>query len=340
MEFSEYYIAYFDVLGSKSYFEGKDDAALDFLQKLRRMIDRAIRQTVSINSSPTLNVQAGMNVEYKLFSDNVALYLKASDSPIEIVRLLTFLESITSVQRDVFFEEKLLLRGGVVKGKLYSDETLIIGQALIDAYKLETIGVYPRILIDDSIKRAVSALINNLVPNEYLTKEGMLVWANSLVFGAVGDKKLFLNYLSVPELEKVYPVLKNGEEGVLEHLKYDSPEEYERTQKAIMADAKNQIHEILIKHQGILRECVQRYCGYDDVDKDDANAVALKSNIMQKYKWLVVYHNYMCGLNKFEDCVVYVKYTYDPITLNDYMEILDVHEKSAESVSQSLKKEI
>ena len=64
MEFSEYYIAYFDVLGSKSYFEGKDDAALDFLQKLRRMIDRAIRQTVSINSSPTLNVQAGMNVEY------------------------------------------------------------------------------------------------------------------------------------------------------------------------------------------------------------------------------------------------------------------------------------
>ena len=78
-----------------------------------------------------------MNVEYKFFSDNVALYLKVSDSPIEIVRLLTFLESICMVQRDVLFEEKLLLRGGVVKGKLYSDETMIIGQALIDAYNLE-----------------------------------------------------------------------------------------------------------------------------------------------------------------------------------------------------------
>ena len=30
MEFSEYYIAYFDVLGSKSFFKGKNDATLDF----------------------------------------------------------------------------------------------------------------------------------------------------------------------------------------------------------------------------------------------------------------------------------------------------------------------
>ena len=137
MEFSEYYIAYFDVLGSKSFFKGDEYAALNFLKRLSGMFDRSIRQINSINFSPTLNVLAGMNVEYKFFSDNVALYLKVSDSSIEIVRLLTFLESICMVQRDVLFEEKLLLRGGVVKDKLYSDETMIIGQALIDAYNLE-----------------------------------------------------------------------------------------------------------------------------------------------------------------------------------------------------------
>lgn len=137
MEFSEYYIAYFDVLGSKSFFKGDEEATLNFLKRLSGMFDRSIRQTNSINFSPTLNVLAGMNVEYKFFSDNVALYLKVSDSPIEIVRLLTFLESICMVQRDVLFEEKLLLRGGVVKGKLYSDETMIIGPVLIDAYNLE-----------------------------------------------------------------------------------------------------------------------------------------------------------------------------------------------------------
>ena len=264
-----------------------------------------------------------MNVEYKLFSDNVALCLKVSDSPIEIVRLLTFLESIAIIQRDILFNEKLLLRGGVVKGELYSDETMIIGQALIDAYNLELTGIYPRIIIDDSIERSISALINTLLPNEYLTKEGMLAWVNSLVFGAVGDKRLFLNYLSIPELKAVYPILKNGSNDVLERLKQNSLEEYERTQKAITTDTKSQIHENLIKHQLILQECIQRYCGYDEVNKDDANAAALKSKIMQKYKWLVVYHNYMCGLNKFENSLIYIKYTYDPITLNDYMEIID-----------------
>ena len=305
MEFSEYYIAYFDVLGSKSFFKGKNDATLDFLQKLRGTINRAISQAISLNSSPTLKL-AGMNVEYKLFSDNVALCLKVSDSPIEIVRLLTFLESIAIIQRDILFNEKLLLRGGVVKGELYSDETMIIGQALIDAYNLELTGIYPRIIIDDSIERSVSALINTLLPNEYLTKEGMLAWVNSLVFGAVGDKRLFLNYLSIPELKAVYPILKNGSNDVLERLKQNSLEEYERTQKAITIDTKSQIHENLIKHQLILQECIQRYCGYDEVNKDDANAAALKSKIMQKYKWLVVYHNYMCGLNKFENSLIYI----------------------------------
>ena len=33
MEFSEYYIAYFDVLGSKSFFKGDEDAALIFLKQ-------------------------------------------------------------------------------------------------------------------------------------------------------------------------------------------------------------------------------------------------------------------------------------------------------------------
>lgn len=50
--------------------------------------------------------------------------------------------------------------------------------------------------------------------------------------------------------------------------------------------------------------------------------------LAKKYKWLVIFHNYMCGLNHFEDCLVFVKYTYDPITLNDYMEILDASDKN------------
>lgn len=339
MEFGEYYIAYFDVLGCKSYFAGDDNAALSFLYQLKGMVACSLKAALGINNSKTLNTLPEMKIEYRLFSDNVALYLKATDSPLEIIRLLTFLQVIAELQREVLFGHGLLLRGGATAGKFYSDETLIMGPALIEAVKLEETGIYPRILIDNSIDKAVSALINNLFPNDFLTKDGMLAWVESLVFGAVGDKKPFLNYLSVPELEKVYPVLKNGGMEVLERLEKDSPEEYERTRTAISSDVKKQIHDNLARHQKFLYGSIQKYCGYSDVNKDDKNAVALKNKIIRKYKWLAVFHNYMCGLNKFEDCLVFVKYTYDPITLDDYMEILDPPEKSGVADVQFLKKD-
>jgi hypothetical protein len=45
-------------------------------------------------------------------------------------------------------------------------------------------------------------------------------------------------------------------------------------------------------------------------------------------------------LYKFEDCFVFAKYTYDPITLDDFMEILDSSEKSGVAEGQSLKKDV
>lgn len=340
MEFDNYYVAYFDVLGCKSYFEGDEKAALDFLFKLKGMIDCSQRTAQVINASRTLDYLPEMKIHHKIFSDNVALYLRVTDSPLEIIRLLTFLQTIAELQRIILFNYGLLLRGGVSVGKLYSDETLIMGSALIDAVKLEETGEYSRILIDDSIDYAGSALINNLFPNGIITKEGMMAWINSLVFGAVGDKKPFLNYLSVPEIQKIYPVLKNGDLTALDYLKKNSPDEYEKSKMAILSDTKMQVHENLSKHQKFLQNSIRKYCGYGDVNKDDVNSVTLKNKIMRKYKWLAVFHNYMCGLYKFEDCLIFVKYTYDPITLNDYMEILDSFEKSAGADSSSSKKEM
>lgn len=328
MEFGEYYIAYFDVLGCQSYFGGDDKAALSFLHKMKGMIASTLDAALVINSSRTLNKLPEMQIECRLFSDNIVLYLKITNSPLEILRVLTFLQVVAELQRGVLFNQGLLLRGGVAAGKFYSDETLIMGPALIKAVELEKTGCYPRILIDDSVDKAVSALINNLLPNDYLTKDGMLAWIDSLVFGAVGDKKPFLNYLSVPELEKVYPYLKNVGVEMMKQLEQDSPEEYERTRAAVSSDTKKQMHDNLVLHQKFLYESIRKYCGYSDVNKDDVNAVSLKNKIMRKYKWLVVFHNYMCGLNNFEDCLVFVRYTYDPITLNDYMEILDASDKN------------
>lgn len=321
MEFNEYYIAYFDVLGCKSYFSGDEQAEIDFVQNLKGMVNTAVGYARSINSSRVLGRQADMHIEYRLFSDNVALFMKVGNSQLEIVRLLTFLEAISSAQRETLFSCKLLFRGGIVKGRLYSDESFFVGKGLIDAVALEEATVYPRICLDSSIVNAVSALTNIQFDSPYLTKDGMVEWFRGLIFQAEEDDKCYLNYLTVIELEKVYPVLKSEYKKLLEELKQTSPEDYERVQKNLTLNNQEKLEGFLLKHKGIVLEKITSDCNYEMVDKKNPKAVAAKAKVIQKFKWLVVFHNRLCYLNKKPDYVINVNYTFDPVTLNDYMGI-------------------
>ena len=110
MEFADYYIVYFDVLGCKSFFEGDESTALDFLVSVRQMIDSSVNVASLINQSMNLKDLPDMKVEYKLFSDNVALYLKVTDSQLEIIRLLTFLEVVADLQKKCSFSFQITFK--------------------------------------------------------------------------------------------------------------------------------------------------------------------------------------------------------------------------------------
>lgn len=321
MESNEYYIAYFDVLGCKSYFSGNERFEIDFVQKLKGMINTAVEFAKSINSSPVLSLQADMHIEYRLFSDNVALYMKIGNSHLEIVRLLTFLEAISSAQRETLFSYKLLLRGGVVKGRLYSDDFFFVGKGLIDADALEKSTVYPRICLDSSIVNAVSELTSVRFDSPYLTRDGMIEWFMGLILKAEEDDKCYLNYLTVIELDKVYPVLKSEWQKLVDGLKQTSPKDYERVQMVLMLDTQEKLEEYLLKHKGVILEKIKSDCNYETVDKKNPKAVAAKAKVIQKIKWLVVFHNRLCYLYKKPHLVINVSYTFDPVTLNDYMDV-------------------
>lgn len=321
MDFSEYYIAYFDVLGCKSFFSGDERTELDFVQNLRGMVNTAVEHAKSINGSLVLSQHADMHVEYRLFSDNVALYMKVGGSQLEIIRLLTFLEAISSAQRETFFSCKLLLRGGVVKGRLYSDESFFVGKGLIDAVVLEESTVYPRISLDTSIVNTVSDLTNVRFDSPFLTRDGMIEWFMGLILQAEEDDWCYLNYLSVIDLSKVYPVLKNVGPQFAEGLKATSPKDYERVQRNLLSDPQEKLEENLRKHREVILEKIKSDCNYETVDKKNPKIVAAKAKVIQKYKWLVVFHNRLCYLYKKPDFVINVSYTFDPVTLNDYMGI-------------------
>ena len=319
MEFNEYYIAYFDVLGCKSYFSGDERAELDFVQKLKGMVNTAVEYAKSINRSPVLSLQADMHIEYRLFSDNIALYMKVGNSQLEIVRLLTFLEAISSAQRETLFTCKLLLRGGVVKGRLYSDESFFVGKGLIDAVAIEESTVFPRISVDSSIVNAFSDLTNIRFDSPYLAKDGMIEWFMGLILQAEEDDKCYLNYLTVIDLDKVYPVLKSEGRKLVDGLKQMSPKDYESVQKNLMLNRQERLDEYLQKHKGVILEKIKSDCNYETVNKKDSKAVAAKAKVIQKFKWLVVFHNRLCYLYKKPDLIINICYTFDPVTLGEYM---------------------
>ncbi len=46
----------------------------------------------------------------------------------------------------------IMVRGGIADGTFFADDTMIWGQALVDAYKIEeTVAVYPRVVVQDSL---------------------------------------------------------------------------------------------------------------------------------------------------------------------------------------------
>ena len=151
--------------------------------------------------------------------------------------------SLSSAQRETFFSCKLLLRGGVVKGRLYSDESFFVGKGLIDAVALEESTVYPRISLDTSIVNAVSDLTNVRFDSPFLTRDGMIEWFMGLILQAEEDDRCYLNYLSVIELEKVYPVLKDVGSQFAEGLKEASPKDYERVQRDLLSDPQEKLEQ-------------------------------------------------------------------------------------------------
>jgi hypothetical protein len=87
-------------------------------------------------------------------SDSIAISIKHDDADCydKLIRLL--LGVIT-----LFADNNNILRGAITQGKLYHCKNIIFGPAFVKAYKLERdIAIYPRCIIDDSVKEDLLAL--------------------------------------------------------------------------------------------------------------------------------------------------------------------------------------
>ncbi len=148
LEEKRYIVAFLDLLGASKIMES--DRSQETLMKIAEVFE-STRKTAYGKYKEYFN-----DIRIIAFSDNIAFARKIPEEhePITIHRCIKVMEfiSFVSIFLGIALEKDLLFRGGVTIGKLYVDERMIWGKALVDAHGLEEkVAVFPRVVISKNL---------------------------------------------------------------------------------------------------------------------------------------------------------------------------------------------
>lgn len=142
-------VAFIDVLGSSKAIKNN---ANESLNAIHIAYDETIVQFKKYHSEH-------MNEpKVDIFSDNIIL----SNEIVEGKEERAFLSIIffSALLQMNMWINNLLVRGGISCGDFFSDERMIWGNALIQAYKLEgQIAIYPRIIVEPEIAEIIKSIM-------------------------------------------------------------------------------------------------------------------------------------------------------------------------------------
>lgn len=322
----KYYIAYFDLLGYKSFFEDHPDKVETFLTVIHEAIQNVNEYLEEVHSSPVVGELAQMSIRTKVFSDNFLLCLETGTTTLEYPRFLTFMSIVADIQQNFILQHNLFLRGGITIGTLSFNDDFIFGQGLIDAVALEEKAVYPRIIIGTSVMDYV--LQPHFVKPEDLTRacevenrahagervsdeelefcnailpdvnaeKFYLKWRDGLILKTVDDT-IVLNYLYCFDMDKVVDQITM--EQVLEFVKTFFPDDYQRLGRGSL----NQ-KQILEQHKTHIIQKINEFGTYNDLDVSKIKEASQREHILKKYMWVVSFHNYVCMINNLPECMI------------------------------------
>ena len=287
MEFSEYYVAYFDVLGYKDAFKKSKDISAKLIDAIEFSI-KIMKEIVSIHNTTILgeSTEKKTAIEYKVFSDNVLICYKETNEPLSGLSLVSFLRLVATIQRVFFERPHLIVRGGITKGPLYLTNDFVGGKALIDAVELESTAVYPRIVVADCILNELDSfkMQNDLF--KCMTDASCL---DVLVKNT--DDKVSLNYIM--SYDAWIPFPKNGSQiepvGSFEELEQNIREGRQR-KPIYKPECQNDVFVILKKHKDFVENKVIEF----SQSSNDETEEAKRLKILKKYLWLVSFHNKIC----------------------------------------------
>lgn len=314
---SEYYIAYFDILGYQEFFKETPEKAQDFLNTIHSAITQTISSVQSFNESLLVSQFANLHIQSKIFSDNVLLCIEvSSDISKEKLRIIAFMALVSEIQRKFIMEYGLFLRGGLTKGTLSFNNDYIFGEGVIEAVKMEESTKHPRIVVSKKVisfleniqlysleeaDRAIS-IENRSKNNEQISEEDVTFYQRLLYLGnqellthnicmnllyKCADDVWCLSYLYCIDVHAYIP--ERTLEQVKELVKQISPEDYKKFSQTFP-----NIDLILEAHKNIVEEKLVKYSDYSKFSTEDIKGFETREGILKKYVWSMDYHNYMC----------------------------------------------
>lgn len=162
LEYKKYIVAHIDILAAKDMMIDEKEST-KFLNALNKMYFSAqnsidlLSETVrkEFNSSKDNFECSDFNIQTKIFSDNICIYLECPNSDKYLLYIAWFLQMIAYYQYYSLMEYEILVRGAVNIGDFYANDIFVIGSALSSVYELESKkAVSPRILIGEEFRKS------------------------------------------------------------------------------------------------------------------------------------------------------------------------------------------
>ncbi len=187
-EFSDYYVAFIDVLGFKQLLSS--NASCQDVYSVFEDIRNGSHTSIKVNGE---NVEAFEHVHNYIMSDSIVLYIRDDIAN----ALMALVYTCLYLQHTLIAREKpILLRGGISRGKLYVDDDIIFGKALSTAYELESkVSITPRIILNKD-------LLNEKVCDEKTEK---FSWWRRMATKEDEDELCFVHYCSIGWVKERIP---------------------------------------------------------------------------------------------------------------------------------------
>ncbi|MDE5825819.1 MAG: hypothetical protein K2H91_14240, partial [Lachnospiraceae bacterium] len=230
------------------------------------------------------------------------------------------------IQRNFILQYDLFLRGGITIGTLSFNDDFIFGQGLIDAVELEETARYPRIIIGktvldyvlqshfvkpEDLKKACEienrahagehildeelTFYNSVIPAANMEKF-YLQWRDHLIL-KTADEAVVLNYLYCIGVSTMIDQI--TKEQILELVKQISGDSFQRME---IPNPDQRLW--LEQHKAHIIHKINEFGKYDDIEISAVKDAEVREHILKKYLWVLSFHNYVCMIYHFPECMI------------------------------------